>query len=61
MAFTAHTSWLIGQNMTASSIRKWMRTKVAFADYLSSSDRMAATPSAIETDSKQRSFFIERN
>lgn len=31
-------SWLIGRSMTPESMRRWVRTKVAFADYVPSAD-----------------------
>ncbi|MGC2940184.1 MULTISPECIES: alpha/beta fold hydrolase [unclassified Brevibacterium] len=41
-------SWLIGRSMTAQSMRRWVRTKVAFAEYVSSADVEALADLAAE-------------
>ncbi|WP_147918124.1 alpha/beta fold hydrolase [Ruania zhangjianzhongii] len=41
-------SWLIGRTMTAQSMRNWVRTKVAFADYVPQEDIDALADLAAE-------------
>ena len=41
-------SWLIGRAMTAEAMRRWVRTKVAFADYVPAADIEALADLAAE-------------